>query len=92
MISDQEIIDLVTARMQGKKILHKSKYVPSDDAWTCMPSNEEWSFDDTLYMVAPEPRTLYAEIMSSGILIRASLKQFAPTNGGKIVEFKEVQP
>lgn len=90
MISDQEIINIVTARTQGKKILRIGKFVLGNPAWAVMRESDEWDFAGYNYMVAPEPRMLYAEIVSGGMLIQSSLRRFTPTNGGKIVEFKEV--
>lgn len=90
MITNQEIIDLVTARIQGKKILRMGKFVLGAQTWTVMGESDEWDFAGYNYMVAPEPRMLYAEIVSGGMLIQSSLRRFTPTNGGKIVEFKEV--
>lgn len=90
MISDQEIINIVTARTQGKKILRSGKFVLGNPSWALMRECDEWDFAGYNYMVAPEPRMLYAEIMPSGRLIQSSLEPFAPTNGGSFVTFKEV--
>lgn len=91
MISDQEIINLVTARMQGKKILRRGKYALGAQDWRPFGKSDEWDFVGYQYMIAPDPRMLYAEIMPDGRHIQSSLKPFKPTNGGEIVEFREVQ-
>lgn len=90
MMTNQEIIDVVTAAMNGKTILRKGRWVLGNPSWAVVSPSVEWDFVGYDYMVKPEPRTMYAEIMPNGRHIQSSLEPFKPTNGGTIITFKEV--
>lgn len=93
MMTNQQIIDVVTAEMSGKTIMRRRRFTRgnSNSPWTFVDPSVMWDFIGYDYMVDPDPRTLYAEIMPDGMLMQSSLEPFEPTNGGKVVKFKEVK-
>lgn len=57
-MTDQEIIEVVTAHKEGKKIQYRLKYDYPELDWLNLPVEETiyWNFIKTDYRVAPEPR------------------------------------
>jgi len=59
-MSDDEIIAVVTAHKEGKKIQVRSK-LPGHHDWNDCANDPGWAFDNLDYRVAPEPQAIYCE-------------------------------
>ena len=53
-MSDDEIIEVVQARRDGKRIQAQTKNITNN--WTDVTSAPSWNFNDVDFRIAPEPR------------------------------------
>ena len=55
-MSDDEILEIVQAHIQGKKIEYREIYLREHGRWIPADTPDLWDFRNRRYRVAPEPR------------------------------------